>query len=172
MKCDLCGKRTAVIFVQEQTAPSLRTELHLCAECAKERGVRSDGEFRLSISDLFSSLTGGERIDSRERPPMDRCPVCACSLNELKQRGMASCPDCYASFAQELLRSVYSDSRSRRHVGRLPELLSGPSIESRESLLSETRKKLDEAIASEDYEEAARRRDEIRSLEKGDVSHG
>jgi len=172
MKCDLCGKRTAVIFVQEASG-SEHSELHLCAECAKERGMnRIDGDIHLSIADLFSSISDGHKLDEAVRPPVERCPSCSCTLNELKQRGMASCPTCFETFAIELFRGVYPDARSRRHVGRLPVRLAGPRQDSPETRLERARQGLRNALDSEDYEAAARCRDEIRSLEKGASSRG
>lgn len=171
MKCDLCGKRTAVVFVQESSL-SARAELHLCAECAKERGVRgADGGIRLSISDLFSSISDGIPRDAAS-PSVDRCPVCACSLNELKQRGLASCPACYLTFAFELFRSVYPDARSRRHAGRVPRRFAPERSETDGDLLARARGELKEAIEREDYEAAARCRDAIRSLEEGEAGRG
>ena len=170
MLCDLCGKRTAVVFVQESSLSS-RAELHLCAECAKERGVRGAGDgVRLSISDLFSSISGDQSRDGAPRDGVrsaDRCPICSCSLNELKQRGLASCPACYRTFAFELFRSVYPDARSRRHAGRVPRRFSPAPVSVDGALLQRSRDALKEALDREDYEAAARCRDQIRSLERG-----
>lgn len=168
MKCDLCGLRTAVVFVQE-SSPSSRKELHLCAECAKIRGFdRVDGDLRLSISDLFSSLSEGSPRAGQEIPP-ERCPLCACTLNELKQRGLASCPACYQTFAFELFRSAYPDARSRRHAGRVPRRLNAGAGAA--ELLTRAREELKDALIREDYEAAARCRDLIRSLGGGEGDH-
>ncbi len=166
MKCDLCGKRTAVVFVQESSLSS-RAELHLCAECAKERGVEGAGDgVRLSIADLFSSISG-DRPPNAEVRSAERCPICSCSLNELKQRGLASCPACYRTFSFELFRSVYPDARSRHHAGRVPRRFSLARKSDDGALLQRARDALKEALDREDYEAAARCRDDIRSLERG-----
>jgi protein arginine kinase activator len=84
-------------------------------------------------------------------------------LDDFRRRGRLGCPTCYETFqAQvgELLERVHG---ARSHVGRVP----GVSDEELERLqaLADLRQRLDLAVREEDYENAARLRDEIQGLQ-------
>ena len=56
MKCEICGARKAVIHIQ-QVIGKERVDLHLCEECALERGISGEGErVELSISGMLNGL--------------------------------------------------------------------------------------------------------------------
>jgi protein arginine kinase activator len=162
MKCELCGHRTAVIFVQ-QLRGDVRTEIRLCAECAKERGLDKDGGAVESLAKLLASFGEPKKDEKPSRSSL--CPVCGASPEEIKKTGQAGCPACWDLFGPELLRRAYPNGGKSRHVGRLPS-----GLESYRSVLREldsVRGMLKSALDAEDYETAARCRDRIKELENG-----
>lgn len=166
MKCELCGQRTAVVFVQQISGKS-RTEVRLCAECAKERGLnRMEGDISQTLASLLSSLPTAKSPVPDSPPRAKNCPSCATSFEELKKRGQAACPACYEHFGAELFRKLYPETRSRRYSGRLPERLA--ACRSILLDLAQTRERLRAAVEAEDFETAALCRDRIRELEGED----
>ena len=140
-----------------------RSEIRLCAECAKERGLDKDGDLAASLTKILSSLP---EVRKTERPGgMKTCPVCGTDTEAIKKNGQAGCRNCWDLFAADLLRRRYPNSGKFRHVGRLPAALE--SYRTVLTDLSAAREKLRTALESEDYETAAACRDRIRELENG-----
>ena len=71
------------------------------------------------------------------------------------------CPDCYSTFADILDPYMQKIHGATRHIGAAPAAPEQPKADPVEAL----RTQLKEAIEKEEYEQAARLRDEIRRIE-------
>ncbi len=144
------------------------TELCLCESCAKERGLFDPQA--LTFAEKFFPEELKERVDrivrelsgqaSAQHParqlPADiitQCPACGFTLEDYRRTSRLGCPDCYSFFAREFgdVSSAQADT---------PETDTSSARPSREKL----ERQLREAIEREDYESAARLRDEIKAL--------
>ena len=68
MICDICGVRDAMVVVQ-QVSSSGRKEVHLCLQCAAQRGLSThNGKLEMSLASLFESISNRMKIQRR-------CPV-------------------------------------------------------------------------------------------------
>ncbi len=159
MKCDICHDRTAVIFVQ-QVSRGNSVELHLCEQCAKERGFSTDANrVDISLGGIFSGLSESGQED-RETGPA--CPTCGCTLQSIKRTRRVGCADCYARFRAEIV-TILRQEGIETATPVLP-------TDSRERPLQEgvdastLRRELQRAIDQENYELAAYYRDRLRSL--------
>ena len=85
-------------------------------------------------------------------------------LEEFKQSGRLGCPHCYVTFESQLKTLLRRLHGSTQHVGKVY-LPPDPSEASRQERLAGLRRKLEKAVASEDFERAAQIRDQIRSME-------
>jgi protein arginine kinase activator len=72
------------------------------------------------------------------------------------------CGDCYATFSEEVAQIIRGMHKGASHVGKVPVGLM--ALHLRHQRIEELRARLDQAIASESYEEAAGIRDEILTL--------
>jgi len=164
MKCELCGKREAVIHVQ-QAIGNESLDIHLCEVCAHEKGIseRSD-KIDLSLTQLLTGLLDLKR-EGEEGEESGECPTCGMIVSEFKKDGRLGCPDCYASFASHIRRVHKRLSGAIRHRGKLPQSL----LSYKELLMDKERLKtqLHDAVSQEDYETAAVIRDQIREIENG-----
>jgi protein arginine kinase activator len=161
MKCEICGLRDAMIHIRQIQKSSVH-ELHICEECAQEKGLIKEEESELSISNLLSGLIEGKEAAGSEEAA-ESCPKCGTKAAEFRKRGKLGCPSCFDAFQRDV-RSILSQMAGRtRHVGKLPrsEEPRGRAGPDRETLSDELR----EAIEREDYESAALLRDKIRELE-------
>ena len=77
------------------------------------------------------------------------------------------CANCYKVYASELTPMLRGMHKGATHVGKVPEGLIETHF--RIQRIEELQGKLEEAIASESYEEAADIRDEIRKLDETGV---
>ena len=55
MKCDACGLRDALIHVRQMQKNGFQA-LHLCEECAQERGFIREEDSEVSVRDLLAGL--------------------------------------------------------------------------------------------------------------------
>jgi protein arginine kinase activator len=90
------------------------------------------------------------------------CPQCGFSMEDFQKVRRFGCANCYKVYGNELLPMLRGMHKGASHIGKVPEGL----IEShfRIQRIEELQGKLEQAIASESYEEAAEIRDEIRKL--------
>lgn len=162
MKCEICGGRDAVIHIQ-QIIGKERVDLHLCEECAVERGISSsEDRIELSISNLVNGLVDVRR--RKKTAAAQVCPRCGSSWDALAKRDKMGCPECYTAFHKEI-RSFFRRALGKtQHRGRLPRRLS--TYKTYLVDMVKLKDGLDQALKREDYEKAARLRDRIQELEK------
>ncbi|HIW37277.1 MAG TPA: UvrB/UvrC motif-containing protein [Candidatus Treponema faecavium] len=167
MKCDICGIREAVIFIQQVSA-SKRTDVHLCVECAKARGINGNtGKLERSFAGLLSEIANLRQMEAHNSR---LCPVCGQSLGQIQKTGMTGCPECYSIFTAEIQSFLQQEGISGVYAGTLPKRLA----HFRSALTDRIwlRTKLEESVANEDYEKAALYRDRLKALEKCAVADG
>ena len=157
-KCRRCAK-TATLHITE-VREGHGTVVHLCETCAREYlnnggPSASDGE-----SDLASKLD--ELIaESSESPSV--CPNCGIAFNEFREHGRFGCPHDYTAFHDELVPLLENIHEDTKHSGKKPRsMLIGTADQGR---LVQLRSDQQKAIEAEDYESAARLRDDISALE-------
>lgn len=156
MICESCHEKEATVHLT-QVAEGAVKKVHLCEDCAAKSGFDIHGP--LSIQDILLGMghVSGEEAAGPERS----CPKCHFRRADFKKTGRLGCPDCYETFAAELLPLIKAMHRSDQHMGKVP---SREGIAVRlSSEIAAVQKALDQAIASENYEEAARLRDQIQS---------
>jgi protein arginine kinase activator len=169
MKCDFCDKK-ATVFLTQLVEGQMK-KVCLCEQCAKERGVTDPTGF--SLADL---LLGGIPATAPQAPSHPatgsrgggrKCPTCGFTLDDLRRIRRFGCGDCYATFSEEVGQMVRGMHKGTSHVGKVPAGLMAMQV--LHQRLEELRARLDQAIASESYEEAAGIRDEIRNLGEAKV---
>ena len=160
MECDICKKNEAVIHVQ-QIMGSEKIDLHLCEECAREKGITGDAD---SLEDNLTKILKGilslKHLHQEESEPRE-CPRCNISFDEFKKYNKAGCAECYHAFYKEISERLNLGNNT--HCGKIPRRLRTfkKYIIDRQYL----KRKLEEAVNAEDYEAAAELRDQIAALE-------
>ncbi|HEX4121871.1 MAG TPA: UvrB/UvrC motif-containing protein, partial [Verrucomicrobiae bacterium] len=131
-------------------------KVDLCEECAKQKGVNDPAGF--SLADLLLGLGASQEISTAEDV---KCPNCGFTQADFKKAGRLGCSLCYNTFADGLEGLLKSMHKGVKHVGKVPVALR----QSRDlsDRLKHLQKKLDKAVTSEDFEEAASLRDEIKA---------
>ncbi|HAI51996.1 MAG: UvrB/UvrC motif-containing protein [Limnochordia bacterium] len=162
MLCDKCGQNEATVkFVQIEN--NKKTELHLCRDCAQGYTSFSPGfDLQQLLSSLFQSLSLGQK--TAPAVAAKKCPTCGRTLGDIQQTGRLGCSSCYEVFREELSPVLRRLHGSGSHTGKVP-ARAFPRVHATRQM-EELRKRLDECVRLEKYEEAARLRDELRLLEK------
>ena len=160
MICDICGKNPATIHLTEIINGQVK-EVHMCAACAKQK--ESEGQMHFDVSDFLYNLINTAGVKKRTKRLV--CKNCGMSYSEFKRKGRFGCKDCYSAFREELLPLLKKIHGAVRHKGKFPPFGEYKVISLREKIES-LRKYLEKAVKLEEYEEAARIRDQIKELEK------
>lgn len=168
MLCEKCQKRPATVYMTK-IINGEKTESNLCEDCARENqdfNFGFDPKFMLQniFADFFNDAhTGGVPLKSSGRQPL-HCDNCGFTENHFARLGRLGCSKCYDVFESRLdplLRRVHGNNR---HTGKVPER-TGDTLLARKEL-DNLRQALQQAVVKEEYEEAARLRDDIRKLEE------
>ncbi|MEM9081575.1 MAG: UvrB/UvrC motif-containing protein [Verrucomicrobiota bacterium] len=156
MKCDLCAKKATVHFTQ--LVDGQMKKMSFCEECAAEQGVTDMSGFGLGDALM------GEGSGATEAPAAngDLCTVCGFTRQKFQQVGRLGCSRCYEVFTEDVGGRLGGMHRGMSHRGRGP-LGEEISMGSGERL-RELNARLADLIANENYEEAAKVRDEIQQL--------
>ena len=85
MLCDQCKKREAVVHITK-IENGRRTELHLCAECARKQGSLPDySNFNIIDNDFFRKMAYPDYSGQAEEEP--RCSSCGMTYSEFNRLG-------------------------------------------------------------------------------------
>lgn len=165
-------------------------KVNLCESCSREKGVTDPTGF--ALTEMLMGFTHGEKLENQ---PQERtCSACGMPQTTFRKTGRLGCAKCYAVFGEGLDSLLKAMHKGTRHTGKAPAGRSAavrdappapkpppaakppaavkpsapvkaaplPSLEDR---LSDMRSQLDAAVAEENFEEAARLRDEIQRLQ-------
>ncbi len=167
MLCQNCGKAQATTHIK-RVVNGDTTEHHLCSACAGELGYTDmfSGFAPLSLSDFFSDFLGDfnkKAIGSK----VQRCPRCGNSFNDIVRESQLGCAECYRVFFDKLQPSLERIHGRVSHSGKKIEVLREEQKEpTRQEKIEQLKSKLQDAISEQEFELAAKLRDEIRELER------
>lgn len=175
MNCDLCQNEKATIFFSQVVDGKLQ-KVNLCKACADEKGVTDPTGF--ALADMLEGM--GEETTTETAVETDElaCPSCGFTQTDFKKTGRFGCAECYHVFDEGLDSLLEAMHKHTQHVGKVPETFpdlpeaeipAGPEEPVMEpspaDKLSDLKDALSKSVEDEDYEEAARLRDEISQLE-------
>jgi protein arginine kinase activator len=165
--CTACQKAIATIVVMDLSEGSVTGSQHVCAACAEQLGVAPPKEPKFP-AEMLEELLGGLKPERREPPRSECCPGCGMAPTDFRNKGRLGCPRCYDAFRHELMPLLQRIHESQTHTGRLPSTTTATTAITGERDLSDLRKKLEDAVRGERYEEAAQLRDDLRRAERGE----
>lgn len=160
MLCEICGKKEASVHITE-IINKKTIEMHICQDCAQERGVMDEQPF--SISDLLASFMDfDDEFAIKEKEETRTCPQCGMTFEDFKKIGRFGCARCYETFKDAILPLLQKIHGSTHHFGKMP----GRIVQkAEENVVRQLQDKLKKAVETEEFEEAARLRDRIKELE-------
>lgn len=152
-KCQRCSERP-VIHITELEGKAVK-EIHLCYKHAQEY---------LRENESAPAEEGSVAVAAVETISSDaKCPLCHLTFDEFRSSGRLGCPNDYEVFRNELGPLLENVHGALRHSGKVPKHL--PADAQIRTRLMQLRQELQQAVAVEDYEKAARLRDRIGQLE-------
>lgn len=161
MLCDLCAKNQATVHLTEIIDDQMN-ELHLCEECARHKSAQMEQQF--GLGDLLAGLADFEKPGTEKEAVGLKCPGCGFNYSDFKKIGRLGCSECYPTFKKYLGPLLKKIHGSLVHLGKSPAKTAKVSPAASELL--ELRRRLQQAIENEAFEEAAKLRDQIKESEK------
>jgi protein arginine kinase activator len=159
MRCENCGRNESAIQLTQVENNEMRV-LHLCEECAAERGVEIDAQKpNAPLADFLAQI--GKVPDA---PNLGRCPSCGMTAAHLRQAGRLGCTVCYSHYDEHLRGLLRRLHGSTKHVGKVV-VSSGSGDSQWTARIMSLRRSLQRAVEAEDFEFAASIRDQLRHLE-------
>jgi protein arginine kinase activator len=166
MKCDNCNKTATVHLTEIRNGKKL--EKHLCESCAAQEGMPI--KQHTPINELLTNFVLAHSGIQKEAAVA--CPQCGITWAEFRQSGLLGCEHDYELFERELTPILQrAHDGANHHTGKTPARRTGAGAAAatarKQVDLSRLRRELAKAVETEDYERAAKLRDQIREAEGG-----
>jgi len=165
MLCEACKEAQATVHLTEIVNDQM-TELHLCEACANQKGAQVESHF--GLSDLLSGLSDFGKTQEPDEVSSKACATCGMTYDDFRKVGRLGCGDCYVTFKRSLGALLKRIHGAPIHVGKSPARLLKPAKVAKTEL-ADLKRRLERAIEKEEFEEAARLRDQIRRAEQHDA---
>lgn len=160
MVCDSCSERDAVVHLT-QVVNGAVTQVHLCEKCAAEKGVETT--VAAPPTPLTSLLQSVQQQMASNPADQSRCGFCQASYKDFRASGRLGCARCYGTFEAQLRDLLQRVHGASRHTGR-QYAPPAPDQLQRASTVLELREQLRRAIELEQFEQAARLRDQLKEV--------
>lgn len=177
MLCEHCNQNEASIHYTEIVNGN-KKEHHVCSECAKELDLSYYSDVLnqdMPFAKLLTGLLASKMVMQENDNPMTHviCPKCGMNYDEFTKVGKFGCSECYNVFGlliEEHMKKIHGNSihTGKQYKNRDNELNGSYSLQSELEVMNA---KLKESINMENYEEAARLRDEIKLLKERNMSN-
>jgi protein arginine kinase activator len=180
-KCDKCNKPATVTVTEIQNGKTVMK--HLCEQCAAEgEGLIPKPHGHTPINQLladFVNLHSGVPQQGNQT-----CEHCGMTWSDFRKDGLLGCEHDYALFERDLTPLVQrAHENATHHVGKVPRRASGGAGAAAAAAassgaarkvadLTRLRKELARAVEAEDYERAAKLRDQIKEAESPAAADG
>lgn len=168
MLCENCKEKEATVHYTE-VVNGRATEHHLCRDCAAQVELIGYASSEIPFVKLLTGMLSAGRAVSQEDSPMQyvKCPKCGLSYEEFIQVGKFGCAECFDVFGPLIGDNMKKLQGSDHHTGKeYPQnnIKKKECYDESAGQLEQLEVKLKEAVMLENFEAAARYRDEIRAL--------
>ena len=167
MKCDHCNKPATVHLTEIHNGKKIQKDL--CEQCAaKLEGISSGGN--APINELLTKFVLAH--SGLPQQEATKCEQCGATWAEFRQNGLLGCAHDYDLFDQDLAPLIQrAHEGGKEHVGKVPARhASGAAAIRQQADLTRMRKELQRAVEAEDYEQAAKLRDQIKAQERKEAN--
>ncbi len=161
MLCDRCKQNVASNFYTQNINGKIY-KYYLCNECAKKLT-----HINFFLDDILGNLISSSSNKANYQNTNNQCHKCGTTFNDIIKNGKLGCDNCYIKFRDMLLPSIKKLHINTKHIGNVPLSVSS----SNSSKISTLQTQLEIAIKNQEFEIAAKIRDEIKELKKDGESN-
>jgi protein arginine kinase activator len=162
MKCENCNRPATVHLTEIHNGKKI--EKHLCENCAAQNEglpVKSHTPINELLTNFVMAHSGMQKEQGLA------CTNCGITWAEFRQNGLLGCEQDYTGFEKDLSPLIQrAHEGATHHQGKVPTRRGSTGVPAKRGAdLNRLRKELQRAIEIEDYEKAAKLRDQIRQAE-------
>ncbi|HEY0007430.1 MAG TPA: UvrB/UvrC motif-containing protein [Tepidisphaeraceae bacterium] len=163
MKCENCTNPATVHLTEIKAGKKI--EKHLCENCAAQLEGIGNAKGHQPINELLTNFVMAHSGLAKEQGLA--CEECGITWAEFRQSGLLGCANDYKSFERELTPLIQrAHEGATHHIGKVPTRKGGVSVPAKRRVdLERLKKELARAVEAEDYERAAKLRDQVRQAE-------
>lgn len=172
MICQRCGQHPATVHLYTDVVSKTRQAQHICEGCARAHQLLptpDDPDQPINLPALVQLIFGAvppgppgtgdaDRVDAEDSLA---CPACGLKYSEFRAEGRVGCAHDYDVFREPLLPLLERIHRHTTYTGKVPASTRPPAAVTP----AELHDRLRQAVAAEDYEQAAALRDTLRARE-------
>ena len=163
MLCEKCKQKEATVSIREVKNKE-KVCVHLCEDCAQIHSQYiEEPSFTYAIHSLLGNFLEAIVSKAKEENVSLKCEKCGITYNEFRKEGRFGCANDYHIFSETLLKLFSHIHGANRHIGKMPKGFQ--EKQQYQKKLKRLEKMLQKAVQDERYEEAAKIRDEIKTLE-------
>jgi len=154
MQCEVCDNSATVHLTE--IIDGQKKERHLCQACSQKAGItiKMSSPSKTMLNNFVASKNDVSNLSEQV------CEHCMLTWEQFRKLGVLGCSHDYEAFGEPLQKLIAkAQGGAIAHVGRVPENISGGA--DNQLRLIQLRQELHDAVEAEDYEMAARLRDEI-----------
>ncbi len=157
--CPHCNKPKTVHVTEIKAGQKI--EKHLCKDCPHVNEGMASGKIHQPINELLSNFVMSHSGAAKQQHKS--CSQCDMTWAKFKQGGLLGCENDYPLFQEELAPLLKrAHEGATHHTGKVPARRGGEGVvRAKRPSLGKLRKELQRAVDAEDYEVAARIRDQI-----------
>lgn len=162
MLCQECKKRESTIHLT-QIVNNQKMVLNLCQECAEKKGFHNPflgGTFPLG--EMVAGMASGMVDKKAGSANSAKCPGCGMVFADFGKLGRFGCGQCYTAFKPQITQMLNRIQGATEHKGQMP-FAAKVDLGSEVKKESKLEQELRQAIAQEDFEKAARIRDQLKN---------
>jgi protein arginine kinase activator len=191
-KCPLTGKpcyRPRPYQITELENGFYKTSFKLCSQCFQEYNEQLEkktptpnpklkhspemtGAFLSNLIDFVEKVAKDKKLDLQIPKEGPICPNCKCTVADIVKTNKLGCPECWNKFGKNLEVPLYyahgmpNSPEILFHTGKIPSHYRPEKPEETKiQKLVKLQYQLAEAVQKEDYETAAKIRDQIKDVE-------
>lgn len=162
MLCQSCGKNQANTHIKKIINGEV-TEYRLCEHCAIKLGYTPNmfEGFGMDFDNFLGSFFENSKPKLLDFDT-ERCSFCGSSFSDISNNGKVGCAKCYDTFFDRLMPSIKRIHGNTKHSGKFASTMGKQNVI--ENKISSLEEKMKMAISEQNFEEAAKLRDEIKEL--------
>jgi protein arginine kinase activator len=163
MKCENCNNAATVHLTEIKGGKKI--EKHLCESCAQQLEGIGGPKGHQPINELLTNFVMAHSGLAKEAGL--QCDQCGVTWAEFRQGGLLGCSNDYKVFERELTPLIQrAHEGATHHIGKVPTRKGAVGVPAKRRFdVEKLKKDLARAVEAEDYERAAKIRDQIRTAE-------
>lgn len=163
MICQFCRKTEATIHFTNVDGNNVQ-KIHICRTCAEARGFDYLKKSNFEKTDLLAGLVSSTLTEQEGQ--VRKCGHCGRTYAAFSRSAYLGCSKCYESFEEDITKVLKRIHGNARHFGKSPRRYCFKKVHARRRIRA-LEDELRISVELENYERAARLRDEIDDLKKG-----